>query len=513
MHVLWFRRDLRSSDNESLTLAAADNAEVLPCFIIDPWFYTWSDVGKARVKFLFESLENLDQNLKQLGSKLYLFEGDSVAILQDLTRQLLQLGQSPKLYFNRDVQVEYGIERDRALLDFYRQLNLDYHLGLNNFLQIEDDRRDSWRDEYYTYLRQPLHSTPERINTPQLELNLPQLTFAQLKQKYCQFWEAGSNYFSGGEARAIFTLDSFLGSRFHGYHWKVSRPWLTQQGATSHLSPHLAFGTISVRYVYQRTKARAFKLADHPKAEFSLKAFRDRLRWHDSFTQRLYFHPELAYQNCYREFDEVYSPIELDTKKQELFGAWQEGQTGFPLVDASMRQLKTMGWMNFRMRAMCATFLCINCGISWHHGARHYMNFLVDGDLAIDNWQWQMQAGATNPLSDTFRIYNPNKNIEDRDSDLKFIYYWVPELRGYSLPEILAGAYVGKGEYPSPILDWSQTRKVNGKRISELRKQVKQRLLAEQGEEYEQAANAKRTVDKYWEIKEQQYKEYKRKQS
>ena len=71
------------------------------------------------------------------------------------------------------------------------------------------------------------------------------------------------------------------------------------------------------------------------------------------------------------------------------------------------------------------------------------MNYLVDGDLAIDNWQWQMQAGVTNPLSDTFRIYNPNKNIEDRDSDLKFIYYWVAELRGYSLPEILAGAYIG----------------------------------------------------------------------
>lgn len=148
MHVLWFRRDLRLSDNESLTLAAADNAEVLPCFIIDPWFYTWSDVGKARVKFLFESLENLEQNLKQRGSKLYLFEGNSVTVLQDLTLQLIQLGLRPKLYFNRDVQVQYGIERDRTILDFYRQLNLDYHLGLNNFLQIEMDRRDSWRDEY-----------------------------------------------------------------------------------------------------------------------------------------------------------------------------------------------------------------------------------------------------------------------------------------------------------------------------------------------------------------------------
>ncbi|WP_277871338.1 FAD-binding domain-containing protein, partial [Chroococcidiopsis cubana] len=149
------------------------------------------------------------------------------------------------------------------------------------------------------------------------------------------------------------TLDSFLGSRFHGYHWKLSRPWLAQKGATSHLSPHIAFGTISTRTIYQRTKARAAELSNQPKAEFSLKAFRDRLRWRDSFTQRLYQHPEIAHANRYPEFDEWYSSDALTPQKQELYGAWQEGETGFPLVDASMRQLKTMGWMNFRMRAMC----------------------------------------------------------------------------------------------------------------------------------------------------------------
>lgn len=132
---------------------------------------------------------------------------------------------------------------------------------------------------------------------------------------------------------------------------------------------------------------------------------------------------------------------------------------------------------------MCATFLCINCGISWHHGANHYMQQLIDGDLAIDHFQWQMQAGVTNPLSDTFRIYNPNKNLEEKDGDLKFIYHWVEELHGYSLPEILNGAYLNESPYPAPILDWAQTRKVNGKIISNLRKQVKERLLAEQGRE------------------------------
>ncbi|WP_373528933.1 FAD-binding domain-containing protein, partial [Nostoc sp.] len=407
MHIIWFRRDLRLSDNEIVTLSTADNAEVLPCFIIDPWFYDRAEVGKARVRFLFESLENLDSNLRERGSQLYLFEGNSTDVIGELTHQLLQKGDRPKLFFNHDVQVQHGIERDRQIINLYREHSLEYHQGLNNFLQTNGNRRDEWMDEYYTYLRQPLHPTQELINTPKLNLNIPQLTFSDLKQKYSQFWELENTYFSGGETQANATLDSFLDSRFQGYHWKISRPWLTQQGATSHLSPHLTFGTISVRQVYQSTKAKAAELANNPKAQFSLKAFRDRLRWHDSFTQRLYFHPELVDTNRYREFDEYYSPAELNEEKQELFAAWKEGQTGFPLVDASMRQLKTMGWMNFRMRAMCATFLCINCGISWHHGAEHYMQQLIDGDLAIDHFQWQMQAGVTNPLSDTFRIYNP----------------------------------------------------------------------------------------------------------
>ncbi|WP_199192568.1 hypothetical protein, partial [Chlorogloea sp. CCALA 695] len=96
------------------------------------------------------------------------------------------------------MQVQYGIERDRQIIDFYRQHNLDYHQGLNNFLQTDSDRRDEWFNEYYTYLRQPQHPVPESINTPQLQLDIPQLTFSQLKQKYSQFWETENTYFSGG---------------------------------------------------------------------------------------------------------------------------------------------------------------------------------------------------------------------------------------------------------------------------------------------------------------------------
>jgi deoxyribodipyrimidine photo-lyase len=319
MHLLWFRRDLRLTDNEIVTLATADNAPVLPFFIIDPWFYTWADIGTARVRFLFESLADLDRQLQELGSRLFLFEGNSTTIIQDLTKQLIDRGDRPKLFFNRDVQVEYGISGDcrrqikghRSIVEFYQELNLDCHLGLNNFLQTQDNRQE-WFGEYYTYQRQPQYQPPHRLDLPTLEIDIPQLTFPELTQKYAQFWDVEKVYFPGGETNAHSTLDSFLASRFPGYHWKLSRPWLAQLGATSHLSPHLTFGTISTRTVYQATKARVAELAGLDKAEFSLKAFRDRLRWHDSFTQRLYFHPDIAYQNRYPEFDDWYklvSPI------------------------------------------------------------------------------------------------------------------------------------------------------------------------------------------------------------
>lgn len=140
MHILWFRRDLRLSDNEIVALSTANDAEVLPCFIIDPWFYQQAEVGKARVRFLFEALENLDNNLRVRSSQLYLFEGNSASVLQELTSQLLQKGDRPQLFFNHDVQVQYGIERDRQIVNFYQQHNLSYYQGLNNFLQTGSER-------------------------------------------------------------------------------------------------------------------------------------------------------------------------------------------------------------------------------------------------------------------------------------------------------------------------------------------------------------------------------------
>ncbi|MGB3534544.1 MAG: FAD-binding domain-containing protein [Microcoleaceae cyanobacterium] len=504
MQILWFRRDLRLTDNHIVAQAVTRGEDILPCFIIDPWFYQQPDISGMRVQFLFESLIGLDRELRQRGSRLYLFEGNSVEVMQGLTHQLLQLGHSPRLLFSYDVQVEYGIKRDQQIIEFYQELGLDYYQGLNSFIQVEAENRDKWRDEYYSYLRQPLHPTPTEIKTPEIELDLTQINIDELLQKYNSILQK-SLLFTGGETEAQKTLKSWLKSRYKGYHWKVSRPQPASVGGTSHLSAHLAFGTISTRQVYQDTKNKANQQSNDTKAQFALKSFRDRLRWRDSANQRLFYFPELAYRNCIPEFDDWYTDSELTGEQLKYFQAWQQGETGYPLIDASLKQLKSMGWMNFRMRAMCANFLTVICGVSWHHGARHYMNYLVDGDIAINHWQWQAQAGATNPLSSTFRIYNPTKNLKEKDPQLKFVYAWIPELRICNDEEIFAGTAWKNSDYPEPMLDWSLLRKVNGKAVSDLRKKAKKRLEQDQGIEYERAMKLSETISKYWTGQEKRY--------
>ena len=165
-----------------------------------------------------------------------------------------------------------------------------------------------------------------------------------------------------------------------------------------------------------------------------------------------------------------------------------------------MKQLQLDGFINFRMRAMAATFLTINCGVSWHYGAQHFMNCLVDGDIAINHWQWQMQAGITNPLSPTFRIYSPAKNLRDRDSAAAYVHFWLPETRGKNVDTILIEA--------KPMLDYNQTRKLNGKIVSDLRKQVRERILLEKGAELSKAQTAHKIVTKYTLFSADRYKKY-----
>mgnify|MGYP001028593197 CR=1 FL=1 len=497
LHIMWYRRDLRISDNDALHHATKGGEPCIGVFIIDEWFFKQPEISEVRVHFLFESLQSLAKNFKAKGGQFYIVQGSSSKKVIELLEKTRELGSKPKLFFNRDMQVIYGQKRDQAIDSYVFDNNISLYKGRRAFLQVENNDYDNWIVEYYQYQSSEAFPVPEKIISSPLSERLMSY-FKIIKPEDLHSWAEQwgvvtrqGGQFTGGEREAHRLVRTFAKERYSGYHWKLSRPYLAQVGATSHLSPHLTFGTISSRTVNQTLYSRKQELkGTNPKGVLSIASFLDRLRWCDSFAQRLWFHPEIMWQNRFPEFNEVYTDEPLNTEKQQLFDAWCNGTTGFPLLDASMRHLNEDGWMNFRMRAQAATMLTIIFGVSWHHGARYFMQKLVDGDIAINHWQWQMQAGVTNPLSKTFRIYNPTKNLQTKDPDLKYVHHWLPEMRKHkTIEDVLLHA--------KPIIDYSQARKINGKIISDIRKVVRERIAAEKGIELRDATTAKKTVENY----------------
>ena len=484
--VVWFRRDLRLSDNEIVSLATASKSPVIFILTIDPWFFKQPEIGAARVMFLLESLMELDRNLKRLGAKLYILSGESVSVVTGLLNKLTSNKIKAKLYFNRDVQVAYGLKRDVAIRQLCKSTDIELHEGQAYFLSDDPNIRNDWNKSYYAYQELPQWRLPVTINSFQATwLNeLEQLQPNQLIEWASELVPNlhASPLFNGGETQAQQSLRSFLRERYHGYHWKLSQPFLAGHGATSQLSPHIAFGTISTRQVNSAAYRMKQRLKhERPEEVKTLTAFLSRLRWRDSFTQRLYFFPDLIWQNQFPEFDAVYRDEPLTVEQTLLFEAWKNGTTGFPMLDASMRQLAAEGWMNFRMRAQAVTMLCLVFGISWHHGARYFMQQLVDGDVAINHWQWQMQAGITNPLSPIFRIYNPSKNLLERDPKLKYVHEWLPEYQHCLTHEAVLS-------HAKPIVDFALNKKVYADIVSRTRRQVRERLQREASPEFVDAS-------------------------
>jgi deoxyribodipyrimidine photo-lyase len=296
-----------------------------------------------------------------------------------------------------------------------------------------------------------------------------------------------------------------LARRYHGYHWRLSRPWQAQRGGTSQLSAHLAAGTISSREVSRAVQAKLSELDEHAseRDRFALRSYLDRLRWRDSARQKFWLRPELAEGTGIREFDEVHRLRELSQLEATAYERWQEGTTGYPLLDASMRQLSRDGWIPFRMRAMAATFLCINCQVPWQYGALHFMNCLADGEACIDHWQWQSQAGLTDVLAATFRIYNPQKNLREKDPKLRYVRHWLPELAQHTDEEILRGT----ARYAEPVVEWESSRRLGGDALSEMRGRAQRRLTSQGGPLYEEAQRLRQAVSKYKRNKQRKYRE------
>ncbi|MEP0913979.1 DNA photolyase family protein [Leptolyngbya sp. GB1-A1] len=457
--IVWFRRDLRISDHAPLDRAARRGA-VVPVFVFDPALLHHPETAPARVAFLLKSLQSLDADLQERGGRLILRLGDPLTVLPQLIRETKADG----IYAHLDFERLYGRVRDARLNRILTEQDLKIRWfepsGTTPDLMTTRQYRQLWYDQ----MREAIVPTPQRIEVPSEVLSTSLPTLADLK-----LHDDGKPLPPAGTQAAYQLLDRFLEEKTQRYYWQLSYP---SAAATSGLSPHIKFGVISLRQCYHA--AQTLKTVLDERVQRSRKQFIARLRWNSGFAQRFRYLPQLEVRSLYRHFDE--QGFEFD---EDLYQAWQQGQTGFPIIDAAARCLiATGGWQafNFRTRACYASFLSNLLGMDWRYGALHFMRHLIDGDCPIDHYQWAMQAGITAAIDQSWtRIYNPGQAAVDRfDPQGQFIKRWVPELRHLS-PQQLGTPPSTKG-YPAPILDYRQAR---AKRVQQLDRQRQE--LIQQG--------------------------------
>jgi len=398
INIFWFRRDLRLEDNVGL-YNALQLGNVLPIFIFDTEILDKLPKNDARVNFIYQQLQKINDTLKSNQSSLAIFKGKPIEVFS----QLIKSYQINAVYTNHDYE-PYAISRDHEIKDF-----LDTHqVQLNTYKdQVIFERNEIVKDD----------GLPYKVYTPYSKKWISKLkTQAPIsvtsEKKYNSFISHSYSFLSlesiGFETNSISVTDYIVTPELI-YNYEAIRNFPSQD-STSKLGPHLRFGTISIRNIV--------RVASQQQNNTFLKE----LIWREFFMQILWHYP----QTVTKSFKPKYNAIKWRNNKNE-FKAWCKGKTGYPLVDAGMRELNTTGFMHNRVRMLVGSFLCKHLLIDWRWGEAYFSKQLLDYELSsnIGNWQWV--AGCGVDAAPYFRIFNPTTQIEKFDKQHQYIKKWVPE--------------------------------------------------------------------------------------
>ena len=444
--LVWFKRDLRLRDHAALVAAqACDDAAGV--FIIEPQWLQSPECDPMHVEFALGCLAELRAGLAQRGLPLLVRVGPAVEVLAQLQGEL---GWT-HLLSHEETGPGWTYTRDREVAAWCRSQALRWQELAQTGVVRRLHNRSGWAARWQARMDAPQLPAVGRLQ-PATHLDQPALpTLAQLGlAPHARVLQPA------GEQAALGTLRSFLQTRGHDYRRRISSPLNATEGC-SRLSPHLAFGTVSMRHVHQATEAAIAGSADRGMA-YALRGFAGRLRWHCHFMQKLEDEPEIEFRN----FARVCDGLREDDFDEALFAAWCTGRTGYPMVDACMRSLVGTGWLNFRMRAMLVSFASYHLWLHWRRPGQFLARQFLDFEPGIHWSQMQMQSGTTG--INTLRIYSPTKQAQDHDPDGEFIRRWVPELGRVPLPWLArpwlmdaatqeaAGCRIGK-DYPHPVVD------------------------------------------------------------
>lgn len=453
--VVWFKRDLRVHDHAPLHLAMR-KGPVLPLYIIEPELWQNPEMSLRHYQFLCECLADLHIQLQSLGLELII----QVGIAKDILDHIHHTVGIQTLWSHQETGLEWTFMRDLSIQQWTSKNNIPWQELPQHGVIRRLKSRNAWASLWHQYMHQPLSSAPQSsIMTPFITHSIPTSTDLNLTPDHCQYRQLG------GRTEGLKVLHSFLQHRARGYRKNISSPLSAHDGC-SRLSAHIAFGTLSMREIYQKTQQAISHTSDSFMAH-SLKGFVSRLHWHCHFIQKFEDDPSIEYKNLHPVYDE----IRQDDFNQAFFDAWAQGQTGFPLVDACMRSLTQTGWLNFRMRAMLISFSSYHLWLHWKQPSSHLARLFVDFEPGIHYSQIQMQSGTTG--INALRIYNPIKQSSDQDPLGKFIKQWVPELA--SVPQTLIHTpWLAKNhQYPKPLVDEKIQRLYASKTIYTLRKSIK----------------------------------------
>ena len=406
--IFWFRRDLRLLDNAGLFNALKDGGQVLPLFIFDRNILDeLEDKTDRRVEFIHEALQDLQKQLTKIGSSLDIRYGNPEEIFKELINEYTV----QNVYTNHDYE-PYAKDRDAVIGNLLQANSISFHTYKD---QVIFEKDEVLKDD----------GKPYTIFTPYSK---------KWKTKLTDFYlESYSNkkYFKNfykQEANQIISLEEMgfksTGQSFPDKEWKgqVIRHYKEQRDipslpGTSRLSVHLRFGTISIRSL----AAEAGALNE---------TFLNELIWRDFYQMILWHFPNVVSES----FKPAYDNIQWRNNESD-FDAWCNGQTGYPIVDAGMRELNETGFMHNRVRMIVASFLTKHLLIDWRWGEAYFAKKLLDFDLASNNGGWQWAAGSGCDAAPYFRVFNPYLQTQRFDPELKYIRKWVPELEEFSYPE------------------------------------------------------------------------------